>query len=134
MIKAVLDTNILISSLFWRGYPRRVVDLAIANKIISITSLEILEEVRSVLADFSPPVSYQRIQDIIRDILSYSHVIKIKNMEVKGLRDLKDVKIVACAVAAEADYIVTGDQDLLVLEHYEKIQIVKSKIFFGLIE
>jgi putative PIN family toxin of toxin-antitoxin system len=49
MLKAVLDTNILISSLFWKGPSRHIVDWAIANKIKSVTSPEILEEVEAVL-------------------------------------------------------------------------------------
>lgn len=48
MIKAVLDTNILLSSLFWKGQPRKIVDLAIENKFRAITSADILEEVKRV--------------------------------------------------------------------------------------
>lgn len=41
MIKAVFDTNIFISSIFWKGNPRRIVDLATANKIISVAFLDL---------------------------------------------------------------------------------------------
>ena len=75
MIKSVLDTNVLISSLFWKGASRRIVDLAIANKIKSITSPEILEEVEAVLYEDFKDVPYDKIEGIIRDILSYSQLV-----------------------------------------------------------
>lgn len=54
MIRAVLDSNVLISSLFWKGLPRHIVDLAIAQHFEAITSPDILSEIESVLyEDFS---------------------------------------------------------------------------------
>lgn len=132
MIKVVLDTNVLISILFWKGPSRHIVDLAIANKIKSVTSPEILEEVEAVLYEDFPQVPYDKIEGIIRDILSYSQLIIPQQVTVKKLRDLKDTKIIACAVSAKADYIVTGDKDLLVLKKYGEIQISNPKTFLDL--
>lgn len=128
-LKVVIDTNVLISSIFWNGHPRRIVDLAIAYKIISITSLDILEEVEEVLSESFPEVPYERIKDIIRDILSYSKLVTVDEMIVEGLRDIKDTKIIACAVGGKADYIVTGDNDLLVLKEYKGIKILNPRTF-----
>jgi len=132
MTRVVLDTNVLISSFFWKGPSRHIVDLAIANKIKSITSPEILEEVEAVLYEDFPQVPYDKIEGIIRDTLSYSQLIIPQQITVKRLRDLKDTKIIACAVSAKADYIVTGDKDLLVLKKYGGIQISNPKTFLDL--
>lgn len=132
MIKVVLDTNILISSIFWKGPSRQIVDLAITHKIKSITSPEILEEVEAVLYEDFPQVPYEKIGDILRDILSHSELIIPNEVTVKRLRDLKDAKIVACGISAKADYIVTGDKDLIVLKKYKGIQIVSPKAFSDL--
>lgn len=132
MIRAVLDTNVLISSIFWKGPSRHIVDLAIANKIKSITSPEILEEVEAVLYEDFPQVPYARIEEIMRDILSYSQLIIPCRVAIKRLRDIKDTKIIACAVSAKADYIVTGDKDLLVLKKYGEIRILNPKTFLDL--
>ena len=129
MIKVVLDTNILISNLFWKGHSRRIVDLAVSNKIKSITSLEILEEVEAVLYEDFSGVSYSRIEEIIKDILSYSSVISAGDITVRGLRDIKDTKIIACAISAKADYIITGDKDLLILKEYKGIKIISPRVF-----
>lgn len=132
MIKAVLDTNVLISSIFWKGPSRHIVDLAVANKIKSVTSPEILEEIESVLYEDFPQVPYDKIEGIIRDIMSHSQLIIPRQVTIKKLRDLKDAKIIACALGAKADYIVTGDKDLLVLAKYEAVKILTPRSFLDL--
>lgn len=129
MIRAVLDSNVLISSLFWKGLPRRIVDLAIAQHFEAITSLDILSEIESVLYEDFSDIPYSRIEEIIHDILSYSHLVLSEKIVIKGLRDADDAKIITCAIAGKADYIVTGDKDLLVLKEYKGIRIVIPKIF-----
>ena len=48
-------------------------------------------------------------------------------------RDPKDDAVVACAVEGEADYIVSGDQDLLVLGRYETVQVVTPRQFVDIL-
>lgn len=134
MIKAVLDTNILFSSLFWKGQPRKIVDFAIENKFQAITSTDILEEVKCVLEEDFPQVPYETRERILRDIISYSIIVIPKKIIVKNLRDLKDTKIIACAAEVGADYIVTGDKDLLVLKKYAGIKIVTAREFMGILK
>lgn len=129
MIKAVLDTNILISSLFWKGLPRHIVDLAIAQRFESFTSVEILKELEAVLVEDFSDIPYIKITDILKDILSYSQVVATEKIFIKHLRDLSDTKIISCALSAEADYIVTGDHDLLTLGQIRGIQIVTARTF-----
>ena len=134
MTRVVLDSNVLISSLFWKGLPRHIVDLAIARHIEAITSPDILSEVESVLREDFSDIPYSKIEEIIRDILSYSRLIPSEKISVKGLRDAADAKIIACALAGKADYIVTGDKDLLVLKEYKGIHIVTPKTLFTIIK
>lgn len=129
MIKAVLDTNILLSSLFWKGQPRKIVDLAIENKFRAVTSSDILEELKCVLEEDFSQVPYDARERILRDILSYSALVIPKKITVKNLRDFQDTKIIACALEAEAEYIVTGDKDLLVLKEYARIKITTAREF-----
>lgn len=132
MTKAVFDTNIFISSIFWKGNARRVVDLAVAGKMKSVTSPDILQEIETVLSEDFPEVPYEKIEEIIRDILSYSHLTVVDEIIVKDLRDVKDAKIISCAVSAKAGYIVTGDKDLLVLKEYKGVKILSPKAFLDL--
>lgn len=86
MIKVVLDTNIFISSIFWKGNPRRIIDLAVASKIKSVTSPDILQEIETVLSEDFPEIPYEKIEEIIRDILSYSHLTAVEEIIVKDLK------------------------------------------------
>ena len=133
MIKAVLDTNILISGLFWKGLPRRIVDLASAQRFQSFTSVEILRELEAVLIEDFPDIPYAKITDILRDTLSYSQVVITEKIFIKHLRDLSDTKVIACAFAAEADYIVTGDKDILSLKEIKRIRIITARIFWEIL-
>lgn len=132
MIKAVLDVNILISGLFWKGSSWRIVDLAITHHIESVTSPAILAELEAVLYEDFSDIPYNRIEEIIRDTLSYSRLVAAERISVKGLRDIKDTKIIACALAGKAEYIVTGDKDLLVLKEYKGVRIVTPKAFLDI--
>jgi len=58
--------------------------------------------------------------------------VVVDKIMVKGLRDLKDTKIIACAISAKADYIVTGDKDLLILKEYKGIRILNPRNFLTL--
>jgi len=126
-MKVVFDTNVLISSLFWSGNPRRVIDLAISQHIQSVTSFEILQELQFVLSDdFQVPPA--KLKDILRDIISYSQLIKAKPLHIK-IRDLDDLKVIACALTGQADYTVTGDKDLLMLRQFDGIKILTPAEF-----
>ena len=114
--------------------PRRIVDLAISKHFEAITSPDILSEIESVLYEDFSDIPYSKIEEIVRDILSYSHLVLSERIVIKGLRDVDDAKIIACAVAGKADYIVTGDKDLLVLKEYKGIRIVTPKTFSDILK
>ncbi|MGD8240835.1 MAG: putative toxin-antitoxin system toxin component, PIN family [Armatimonadota bacterium] len=111
-MRVVIDTNVLISALFWGGAPRRVVDLAASGPFQAVTSPEMLAQLEGVLAeDFDVP--QDRLDSILRDVLSYAELV-VADPEVEiDIRDPGDVKVIGCALAGRADWIVTGDNDLL---------------------
>lgn len=83
MIKVVIDTNIFISSIFWKGEPRRIIDLAVSNKIKSITSPDIFSEIEDVLFRDFTEIPYQKIEEIIKDILSYSQLTAVDEILIR---------------------------------------------------
>lgn len=131
MLRAVLDTNVLVSSLFFGGNPRRVVDMANAGRFQAVTSIPLLAELEMVLAeDFQMP--FERLEETIRDVLSFVEIAPELPQFHAEVRDLKDVKVLACASAGEADCIVTGDRDLLSLGKWEGVAILPPVQFLGL--
>ena len=127
----VLDTNILISSIFWRGSPYKVVLNAIKKKYYLYLSGEILDELEEKLSlKFKFPED--KIKDHIGILKEYGKIVEptIKVDIIK--EDPDDNKILECAVSCNADYIVSGDHHLLKLKEFKGIKIVTAKEFLDL--
>ena len=60
-------------------------------------------------------------------------IIEGQQLQQTGSRDIKDNKFLACGIEAQVEYIVTGDDDLLVLKNYEGITIIKPREFLEMI-
>ena len=127
MIRVLPDTNIIISSVFWRGNPYEVVRKGIFGEYQLVISAEILDEVVDKLRNkFQFPE--ESIQELIDILMTYCHIVDATS-KFDVVRDKKDNKIIECAFDGEVDYIVTGDPDLLVLKEFRGIKIVKAKEF-----
>ena len=125
MLRVVLDTNVLISAIGWRGNPRKVLTLCIEGKLNLIRTQETSKELERV---FQRPKFNFISMEKKRELLQYLTLISIKvtpeeNVEVIR-KDPEDNKFLDCAVAGKADYIVTGDRHLLELKEHEGIKIV----------
>jgi putative PIN family toxin of toxin-antitoxin system len=127
-MRAVVDTNVFISGLFWGGRPRRVMDLAAAGRFHALTSAELLLELEDVLTeDFEVP--QERVDLVLRDVLSYAEMIVPSEETSIAVRDVDDVKVIACAIAGRADCIITGDRDLLSLGEIQGISVLTPEEF-----
>lgn len=137
-VRAVLDTNVLVSGLVTEsGLPRQILDAWFEDRYVLVTSLYLVEELAHVL-------SYPRIAKrlhlnenavaaIMGGLLSKAEVTP-GQLQLPGVtRDPKDDAVVACASEGKADYIVSGDQDLLVLGEYEGIRVVTPRQFVEMI-
>jgi putative PIN family toxin of toxin-antitoxin system len=133
-VRAVLDTNVLVSGLFAeQGPPRQILDAWLEGSYILMVSLYLVEELVHVL-------SYPHIAERLRldeeelaailAALLFKAEVTSGHLRLPGVtRDPKDDPVVACAKEGEADYVVSGDQDLLVLGEYEGIQVVTPRRF-----
>ena len=123
--RIVFDTNVLVSALmFPRSVPRQAFNLAYSTgKILESTATTLeLEEVLS-RKKFEKYFSMEeRIQFVAR-FFADVEIIEIKE-KITACRDRKDDKFLELAVNGKADYIITGDQDLLVLHPFQNIVII----------
>lgn len=127
-MKVVLDTNIFVSSTFWKGPSHKVVEKALDGKIKVFTSIEILQELDKVLRrDFDE--TDEMVHRQISLILNYATTIPVSVRLSVVKKDPDDNKILECAVSCAADYIITNDRHLLDLKEYQGIQIVTPKQF-----
>jgi putative PIN family toxin of toxin-antitoxin system len=128
--KVVLDTNILVSALLFKGGLAALVDLWKKGRLIPVLSRETFQEFKAVLEYPKFSLTRQDMKVIIEEeVLPYFEVIEITD-NIKGIcRDSDDDKFIACAVSASADFIVTGDRDLLDMGKYKSIRIVSASVF-----
>jgi uncharacterized protein len=132
-MKIVVDTNIFVSGWLWGGIPARLFRLARIHQLIISASEPILAELETTLNKQKLQARLQSLSFTVNGLMSGTRelveVYPISTINVPELRDRNDNMILATAVAAGADAIVTGDLDLLVLQEYEGIVILTARDF-----
>ena len=127
-MRVVLDTNILVSALLWRGTPYRCL-LAVQTGLADlILSPPILDELRTVLV-----VKFQHTPaeaaDVIQFVRSTADVVEISG----GIRavpdDPDDDKFIETAQIGRADFIVSGDRHLLKLGSAAGVPVITAREF-----
>jgi putative PIN family toxin of toxin-antitoxin system len=133
-MKVVLDSNIFVSSFFWKGNPRKIFD-RVTNGLdeLYITD-EILQEIATVMSRKKFDTKANEIDDYIGVIESYSLKLFPRNRAEEISRDKDDNKILECGFEGNVDFIITGDDDLLVLKKYKNTRIVKPKEYLDILE
>ena len=130
---AVFDTNILFSAAGWRGNPFRCVELARAGEVQGVTCTDLMQELGEKL-ETKLGFSAEQAFDTLADYLSFLRMVPIKKELNVVPRDPEDNMVLECAVAGEAQYIVTGDNDLLVLNQFRGIEIVRAASFLEIVQ
>lgn len=129
-MRIVLDTNVVMSALLWRGSPYRLLETIRQHPRLQLYSSPVLlEELADVLTRPSASKQLSAIGKAARDVLP-DYIAAIELVEPAELprvvRDPDDDHVLACALEARADLIVSGDKDLLVLGTYQDILIVSA--------
>ncbi len=134
-MRIVADANILIASIFWNGVPYQIVQHALDGKLEIFTSSTILDEVRNALREpkYRFELSEQEIEDIVQGILLFVRLVEPAQIVPVVKRDPSDDHIVACALTAKADAIVTRDGDLLDLKEHQGIKMLTPDVFLNLL-
>ena len=129
-IKVVIDTNIFISAFLGSKNAKLLLKEIINDEFILIMSTEQLNEIREVLnrPKFEKYITPGEIDELVT-LLSMKISIPAIYDKIKDCRDIKDNMILEEAVYGNAQYIITGDEDLLVLNPYRWIKIVNLKDF-----
>lgn len=129
-MRIVLDTNVVVSGLLWDGPPARLIDLAQAGEIQLFTSRALLAELARILrrAKFVRPiaVSGATLEELVLGYAETTSVIVPASTSSIVIADRDDDQVIACALAATADLIVSGDAHLLNLKRYRQITIVSA--------
>lgn len=122
-MKVVLDTNVLISATLWTGSANKTLLLLIEKGARLYTSRAILGEYAKIVRREFPQV-VEKLPKLMENILSFSTMTEpsVKLNVVKA--DPDDNRIIECAVASQAEFILTYDKHLLKLKEYEGMKIL----------
>ncbi|HEV7925581.1 MAG TPA: putative toxin-antitoxin system toxin component, PIN family [Verrucomicrobiae bacterium] len=131
-MKLVVDINVLVSGSLWRGNPSRLVDALLDGSATLCASAPVLAEFEEVIqrAKFRARLEQKgrSAQEIISRFRAAAQVVEGPSIPVPStLRDPDDIHVLACAMGACADAIVTGDNDLLAMETFEGISILSVR-------
>lgn len=127
--KIILDTNLWISFLISKKFSQ--IDKLIEEKrIILVFSNELLEEFIDVVRrpKFKKYFSKKDIEKILEYFDQFGELVKVKS-DIKICRDEKDNFLLNLSVDSKADYLITGDKDLLILEKIENTKILNFTEF-----
>lgn len=134
--RLVLDTNVVVAGLLWNGPPRQLLDLTIGGAVALYSTGFLLDELAHTLA-YSKFAA--RIQNFgaTREALVAEYTALITRVSPVTMprisRDPDDDHVIACALAAHAEMVVSGDKDLRVLREYHGIRIVSAREALNLI-
>ena len=135
MIRAVLDPSVFVGSLIVpAGVPAQVVAAWRANRFVLVTSRGILAEARHTL-DY--PRIRRRYAFTDSEVNRFLALLELESVVARWepdvsdarIRDPKDEMILSCALAGSASFLVSSDQDLLVVGEYRGVRVVTPRQF-----
>lgn len=133
-MKVVIDTNIWISYLLG-GLLEGLDEKILSGKVKVIVSEEMLKELSEVSnrPKFKNIFTDERLKELFSLLDSYAIMVS-PTRKVDICRDRKDNFLLEVAAEGKADYLITGDEDLIVLNKIDKTRIIKSRDFEKLLE
>ncbi len=124
MYRVVVDTSVVVSAAIRAGKPYEfLLKAVLSGKCALITSDEIINEIREVLCRPKFRLDKNEVNDVVSTLESLSDIIETKS-KFSVVRDPDDDMFINAAYNGGADYIVSGDRDLLCLEEFKGIQMV----------
>jgi len=131
-MRIVIDANVLVSGAFWGGVPSQVLALWAHDRVDVLISESILDEYARVLKEIghkakAPDLAHQWSQFVGQ----HGTLIDVRS-SIRCCRDPYDDQYLACAADGDADYIVSGDRDLLDLKQFIGIPIITPRKFVEL--
>ena len=126
-MRVVLDTNVLMSGIFFAGPPAKILAAWAECELELLASVDILTEYRRVgdrLRKKYPSVDVDPVLDLI---IRESRIVEPVPIQADACSDKDDLKFLACALADNAECVVSGDRVLLRSSGYEGIEVMTPR-------
>jgi len=127
-VRVVFDSNVLVAAFATHGVCHELFEYCLKSTTI-LCSDYISEEVRRILIQ-KIKIPAKKASEIIHYLKNQTQWIFPENIEVENLRDPNDQMVIATALSGGADYLITGDKDLLVLKIVKELVILSPRDFW----
>ncbi len=131
-MRVVIDTNVLISAIFWTGKPKQLLNRVRHDEITFVTSSDLLNELKEILMRRDKPfhLSDNEAEQVVETMRGMAEVVKVHS-RVTVCHDEMDNKVLACAIDGKAEYIISGDIHLLGLGSFKSVRIMTVSDFLN---
>ncbi|MBI4660603.1 MAG: putative toxin-antitoxin system toxin component, PIN family [Verrucomicrobia bacterium] len=131
-MKAVVDNNLIVSGLLWGGPPSRLMEAVRDGRVELAFSLSLYAELEDVLhrTKFAERMARREATPagVLATVMAVAEMVVPSPLAMPpNLRDPDDLPVLECAMAAGAEAIITGDNDLLVLKEFHGIPILTAR-------
>jgi putative PIN family toxin of toxin-antitoxin system len=138
MIRAVFDTNTVVSGFLWSGAPAKAIFAAIEGKFQLLATEALIAELERVLSRKKFASRFAAIgktpQGFLANYRAPAELVQPAEIALVVATDPTDNAVLACAVGGKADYVVSGDTHLLNLASYQNISILTVNRFLTFLE
>ena len=127
--KVVLDTNVFVSALGWKGASREIFQNCIKGNLKLFISAGIFDEIKRVLSYPKFKFNQDEIGEFLDQILEVGNFVETK-VRVEIIQDdPSDNKFLECAATVNADYIISRDPHILKIKEFEGIKVISPEDF-----
>jgi len=128
-MKVVVDTNVLVSGVFFGGMPSRILEAWRDKRIDVVVSPDILEEYRRVGEHLETQFTDVSLAPFLALLVMNAEIIEPPDLPEQVSRDSDDDKFIACALAGGCHVVISGDKDLLSISGYRGVKVVAPREF-----
>lgn len=130
-MRVVLDTNVIIAAFAARGLCAEVFEICLSDHTVVISEHILSETYEKLVKKIRLPENTAK--SIIEYLRDTAEVVEPESIDEAVCRDKDDIKIIGAALKGKARFIITGDDDLLVLKSYKGIRMVTPREFWGVL-
>jgi uncharacterized protein len=132
-MRVVIDTNVWLSALLWGGQPSLIIQLIEQKQVQAISSENILRELTDILQKPKLQKRLNQLEITANDVVIIAKrlmtLVVTEEVIIPQLRDPKDQMVLATAISGDAQIVISGDKDLLVLHPHSNISILLPQEF-----
>ena len=128
-MRVVLDTNVLVSGIFFAGPPAAILAAWAGRRFELVASIEVLAEYRRVGARLGSRYPLVDAEPLLDLVTRESRIVDPIPVPTSACDDPDDIMFLACAIAGHAHIVVTGDRALLRASGFEGVEVVTPREF-----